>query len=85
MLSDKAERNGLTGTLGCGGDTHRCFGVSGMIQTPACKVNDLQRYLNQEVNGRKKAHYMWSDKSVVNDGSTGFDKLELILTMGHLQ
>ena len=38
-----------------------------MIQTPACKVNDLQRYLNQEVNGRKKAHYMWSDKFVVND------------------
>ena len=68
VLSDKAERNGLTGTLGCGGDTHRRFGISGKIQTPACKVKDLERYLHQEVNGRKKAYYGWSDKFVVSDG-----------------
>ncbi len=34
VMSDKAERNGLTGTLGCGSNMHKCFGISGNNTSP---------------------------------------------------
>lgn len=45
VLSDKAERNGLTGTLGCGSDIHKCYGVTGRIQTPGCDIVGIKRLL----------------------------------------
>ena len=65
VLSDKVERNGLTGTLGCGGDTHRCFGVSGKISTPACKVTAIDRFLRKEWEGKTAPQYGWSEDFVV--------------------
>jgi hypothetical protein len=62
VLADKQERNGLTGTLGCGSNLHKCFGVSGNIQTPSCRIPELQEFLNRQRSGANKtASYGWSD------------------------
>lgn len=73
VLADKAERNGLTGTLGCGSDLHRCFGVSGKIQTPSCLLPELQSYLKKEQSQKKnrtRGNYGWCNK-FINTTSNG--------------
>lgn len=60
VLSDKQERNILTGTIGCGSDTHRCFGISGKIQTPSCDVNSIKEYLSGQEKG-KKPKFGWCE------------------------
>ena len=70
VISDKAERNGLTGTLGCGSNIHRCFGISGALQTPSCNVQEIQRQLQQEVTGAAPAlEFGWSDKYVYRNAN----------------
>ena len=64
VMSDKAERNGLTGTLGCGSNLHKCFGVSGNIQTPSCNVDEIERCLNQERKNSKALPFGWSGNYV---------------------
>jgi hypothetical protein len=63
-LSDKAERNGLTGTIGHGSNLHRCFGVAGVIQTPSCKLDKLSAFLTKEQDGRKKTVFGWSQQYI---------------------
>lgn len=74
VLSDKAERNGLTGTLGCGSDVHRCFGLSGKVQTPSCKVEKLEQFLSKEMQGQAKAKVGWSHE-FINPGNANGAKL----------
>ena len=70
VISDKAERNGLTGTLGCGSNIHRCFGISGLLQTPSCNVQEIQRQLQQEQSGAATApEFGWSDKYVYQNSN----------------
>lgn len=64
VLSDKMERNGLTGTIGCGSDIHRCFGVSGKVQTPPCKVKQVETFLRKQASGTTKAKFGWSNKFI---------------------
>ena len=60
VMSDKAERNGLTGTIGCGSNSHRCFSISGIISTPSCKHDDLTKFLSSLTSRNVKANYGWS-------------------------
>lgn len=69
VLSDKAERNGLTGTLGCGSDLHRCFGVNGKIQTPSCAVDKIEEFLAKERNGTAEGSFGWSKNFVNGEGN----------------
>ena len=70
VLSDKQERNGLTGTLGCGSDIHRCFGVSGKIVTPSCKLPALKEHLKQGAQGaRVNKKFGWSEKFIERNGN----------------
>ena len=61
VLADKQERNGLTGTLACTGDTHRCFGVSGQFLTPSCKVEDIKQFFDIQISEAKEPGFGWSD------------------------
>ena len=74
VLSDKIERNGLTGTLGCGSDIHRRFAYSGKIQTPSCKLDEIHRHLKKEKEGKITSKFGWSDVFVARsqdaNGST---------------
>ena len=69
VMSDKAERNGLTGSLGCGSDTHRCFSISGKIQTPSCKLEELDKFFAAERKGRFQTMFSWADAFVSRDGN----------------
>ena len=60
VMSDKAERNGLTGTIGCGSNSHRCFSISGIVSTPSCKHDELTKFLSSLVARNVKAAYGWS-------------------------
>ncbi len=60
VLSDKQERNTLTGTLGCGSNIHRCFGISGAINTPSCKIPELKEFFSEESRGKATSNYGWS-------------------------
>ena len=72
VLSDKQERNGLTGTLGCGSNLHRRFGVSGNIQTPSCKIAELTPVLEKETHGEDKLDYGWSHEFVEENRNGAF-------------
>ena len=72
VLSDKQERNGLTGTLGCGSNLHRCFGVSGNIQTPSCKIAELTPVLEKEARGQGTLDYGWSQEFVEENRNGAF-------------
>lgn len=69
VLSDKQERNGLTGTLGCGSDLHRCFGVAGKVETPSCLVPELEDMLKKQAKGTSKVTYGWSHEFVSTYGN----------------
>lgn len=71
VLSDKAERNILTGTLGCGSNLHKCFGVSGNIQTPSCRLYELEEFLNYQKTGANKAEYGWAEKYIEKQNNNG--------------
>lgn len=60
VLSDKQERNYLTGTLGCGSNIHRCFGVSSSVQTASCKLHELKDFLSKERLGQAQATFGWT-------------------------
>ena len=72
VLSDKQERNGLTGTIGCGSNLHRCFGIVGNIETPSCMIPELQQFLKQESNGKSKPSYGWTADYVENNRNGAF-------------
>jgi len=64
LIADKAERPQLTGTIGPTSNTHRCFGVSGLLEMPRCSQK-IEKYL---VNShlKRKLKFGWSAK-FVND------------------
>ena len=59
-IADKAERPQLTGTIGPTSNTHRCFGVSGLLEMPRCSQK-IEKYL---VNShlKRKLKFGWSAK-----------------------
>ena len=67
-IADKAERNTLTCTPGHNSDAHRCFSVSGKIQTPKCKAKKVKAVLQGERRG-KKSNYGWSEDCISRVGS----------------
>ena len=71
VLSDKAERNTLTGTLGCGSNLHKCFGISGNIQTPSCRIHELEEFILQQRNGEASAEYGWSETFIEKESKNG--------------
>ena len=69
VLSDKMERNVLTGTIGCGSNLHKCFGISGNIQTPSCRCDELDEFFLHQISGANKpAGYGWSERFIVHEG-----------------
>ena len=70
VIADRAERPGLTGSLGFGSDTHRCFTVSGKIQTPSAKVKDVHKFIERERKrkGHNTTKFGWSDKFISKEG-----------------
>ena len=64
VLADKQERNGITGTLSCSGDNHRCFGVSGKLLTPSCKVEDIKSFFEMQATVGKQPGFGWADTFV---------------------
>ena len=70
VMSDKAERNGLTGTIGCGSDTHRCFSVSGIVSTPSCRLDGLTNFLKRQQQNKHRAAYGWSETFISSEGGT---------------
>ena len=72
VMSDKAERNGLTGTIGCGSNSHRCFSISGIISTPPCKRDDLTKFIRDLMSRNVKVEYGWSEDFVYTEsGNNG--------------
>ena len=69
VITDKIERPTATGTLGPGGDTHRCFGTAGKIQTPSCKVREAKAHLKKQQDGTEKGSWGWSDQFVSTAGN----------------
>ena len=65
FLSDKVEHPNVTSTIGHGSDTHRCFGVSGKITTPAVKADQLRVFLSKQVSGSSVA-FGWCDQFISN-------------------
>ena len=67
--SDRMERNSLTGTIGCASNMHRCFSVSGTINTPSCKNEELQMFLRAEAAKKVKASAGWSQSFICSESS----------------
>ena len=53
-ITDKMERDQLTSTVGCGSQTHRCFGVSGKVTNQPCDVKKIQTFIKAQEEGKKK-------------------------------
>ena len=70
VITDRVERKDKSGTLGHGGDTHRCYGFAGKIETPSCKVQKLTAFLAKEAQGklRKKVTWGWLEEFVSRAG-----------------
>ena len=68
VMSDKQERNSLSGTIACTSDTFRCFGVSGRLSSPICNVTKVARTVSQQ----KPPGFGWSERCIKqNTGSNG--------------
>lgn len=72
VLSDKQERNGLTGTMACTSDTHRCFSIVGKVETPTCDAQGIKKVLEKEAQGGRRTKYNWCDKYVTESGNGKF-------------
>ena len=72
-ITDRAQKGDSTGTAAYGGDTHRCYGVSGKITTSSCKVKELEKFLEKQESGTTNANWGWSeayvDRSEGNNGA----------------
>ena len=67
-MSDKQERNSLSGTIACTSNTFRCFGVSGRLSSPICNVTKVARTVSQQ----KPPGFGWSEWCIKqNTGSNG--------------
>ena len=60
-IEDRPERADNTGTISYASDMHRCFGVAGKIETPKCRVEDLQAFLVGEPTGNSPSDWGWLD------------------------
>ena len=72
VMSDKAERNGLSSTIACTSDNHRCFSVSGKLSSPICSVAKVEQFLTRRSQVTKAVPYGWSEPFVPRDtGNNG--------------
>ena len=70
-IEDKAERPDTTGTLGSGSGLHRRFGYIGRLDTPTCKVDELEAYLENQRNSTVPPSCWGWSQYFVEDGCNG--------------
>ena len=64
VLSDKFGKPFLTGTMSFGSDVHRCYGVSGKVETPHCDTRKIETHFQEEQNGKAKREFGWCESFI---------------------
>lgn len=68
VLSDKFGKPFLTGTMSFGSDVHRCYGVSGKVETPYCDTKKIETHFQEERNGKAKREFGWCESFIDKKG-----------------
>lgn len=61
VICDKFGKPFLTGTMAFGSDVHRCYGVSGKMETPHCDVRKIAAHFKKQLDGKGKGEFGWSE------------------------
>ena len=65
FLADRVERKTVTATVQYNSDTHRCFGVAGLIKTPAVRKDELKQFLRTRTASTR---FGWCERFISGAG-----------------